>query len=237
MTNPILRTFLSILGPAALSVVAACSSGGGGGSGGSGGGSGGSGGSGGGVDCSAFADTQGTPVTVRIQNDRAEPIFLGIDGGCGEPTWFGVKDPAGATLKLDVGGCGLTCEALQTAPGACDASCQIPPMYMIAAGGHRDLTWDGSSVASAMMPASCYLEDLGGTCEQRNAVPGGIYEVSADVYTQADCTADGAPMCTCTPDADGSCQVSANGQIVGMPISATAMLDYPAEGMVTLTFQ
>ncbi|MCC6216747.1 MAG: hypothetical protein IT376_17945 [Polyangiaceae bacterium] len=211
-----------------------------GGSSGTGGASGAGGSSGtGGVDCGAYADeTPPTTATVRLVNARSAPIYLGGGDGCGEPMLYELRgpEPGGELRRLQVSGCGFTCEDLQEHSGGCPAACLIPPVTKIAPGGHRDLVWSMTTAASAAMPAACYAEPgMGGaSCDRWVIPPSGTYLASATAGSALVCNDVG--LCDCDADPDGSCQLWGDGQPDGEPLTASASFAFPSETTIVLTF-
>jgi hypothetical protein len=217
-------------------------SGSGGSTGGSGatGGSGGSsasGGTGGATDCTAFTDAPEptADVTIRLENARTDPIYLGGGVDCGPTPLYSLEGPNGG-LQLSAGNCDSTCQDLQQHGPYCTGACQQPFVVMIAAGGHYDLSWAGVTYQAQTMPASCYWDPSSASpsCDRRVVPDAGSYSALADAATDVSC---GDPNgCDCTPDASGSCQILGGNTLSGTPLSAKATFDYPTS-MVTVTFQ
>lgn len=214
----------------------------GGGSGGSAGtgavGSGGVGGTGGGgtggLDCSAYHDmppAQG--VTVRFENARTEAIFVTSADTCGATFPFELHDSANQKVRILAGGCGFTCEDLQTFSGGCPAVCLIPPLHRLEPGGSFELAWGGAVYQDVSMPSACWFEDVGSGAQCAQAVPPaqGSYTFTAAAGT--DCA-----TCTCQPDANGHCEVSdPSSQVGGQTLTATAAANLPGGASVKLVFQ
>ena len=195
---------------------------------------------GGGESCDAYLDEApaAAPVTLRFRNERAEAIYLGSQIGCGVLVPFTLRDASGAVLPWHLDGCGFTCETSQDFSGGCAADCAIPPVFLIAPGGHHDLTWTGVVVETVDMPQACYAE--GGaseTCERRVNPAAGSYEVTGEAFTEVTGCDPSQGACTCEPSAEGSCQLDYTATISGAPITTVATLAYPDQGMIEIVFQ
>jgi hypothetical protein len=191
------------------------------------------------VICEAFLDhTPGASVTLRFRNERAERIYLGSPSGCGGITPFSLRDEAGQEHAWDLGGCGFTCEALQTFSGACPADCAIPPVFQIEPGGHHDVIWDGRVLEPTDMPGRCYDDPQAApsTCD-RFVQAAGAYDVLGEAFPEAQGCAGPDMTCSCTPSAEGSCQLPSPASVAGAPLSATATLSYPDQTLIELVFQ
>jgi hypothetical protein len=174
------------------------------------------------------------PVTIRIKNAKNVPIYLGGDtGSCGPTEMYGIADPSGP-LALHAGGCGYTCEALQQHDDVCPDSCFLPPTIYIAPGGTYEETWSGTSFPTAQMPSECYFnpEYAYDSCYQRTAVPTGAYVATAVASDQLTCLDVG--ICSCEPDAKGSCQIPYGGSPSGQMLEGKVSFTMPATGVVEI---
>ncbi|MFO0567317.1 MAG: hypothetical protein U0263_16790 [Polyangiaceae bacterium] len=212
-------------------------------SGGSGGiGGGGTGGTGavggvGGTSCSDFLDEPlPTSVTIRVVNKRATPIYVGGGSGCGNEPLYTLSGPGGL-VALSPGGCGFTCEALQAHGDMCPDACFLPPTIFIAPGGSFDTAWAGTSYEAATMPASCYFEPQYAlpTCNRRRVADPANYVAKVDAGSALTCLDVG--MCSCTPDAQGSCEITYGGTPSGDALTASATFTMPGSSVVMVEFQ
>jgi hypothetical protein len=87
------------------------------------------------------------------------------------------------------------------------------------------------------MPLGCYFDQsfAPATCDQQIIAPAGPYVASARAGTDLVCLDVG--VCSCTPDASGSCEIPYGGSIAGELIDAKATFDFPTASLVTVTFQ
>ena len=220
----------------------AATGGSGGNTGGSpGGGSGGLAGSGAvggaaGASCALYLDQTGQATTVRLTNQRTEPIFLGGSNDCGPTEPFGIEGPDGKPVKLWPGGCGHTCEGLQSHGNYCSGACMMPPLIRIEPGGTYERKWQGVVFEPASMPDSCYSDpnDLLTSCEQQLPAPAGKYAFSASASAQATC---GSGSCVCPAGSPGWCELPGGGQLGSPSLAASADLSLPAANLVELSFQ
>jgi hypothetical protein len=229
-------------------------SGGAGGSGGSGasGGSSGSGGSAGtagttggsagvggtgGQSCEDFLDQIPPPegVTLRLVNATNQPIYLGGENNCGPNDLFQLQGPNGA-IRLRAGGCGHTCEALQQHGDWCADACMLPPVVLIAPGGHYDTSWSGTTFEPFDMPESCYFEPQFAppTCDRQLIAPAGDYLATSQAFGELLCTDVG--ICPCIPGPTGSCEIQYGATPTGESIAGKASFAFPSESLIELTF-
>lgn len=193
--TPLRLACVSTLAAVGLLIVTGCDNDvivedGGGGSGGGAGGSTGDGGSGAGDACQGFADEAGqSNVTIRFRNDDAVPIYL--PGNC-TTVAFSLEHesmPQDVSFPFE-GTCLQTCEDLQTQdPFACDAC--APLMYRLDPGQELEVRWDGTGLASSMMPGECFFTDPGSADESCNRIVdalAGAYTV--EVLGHSDCGED-----------------------------------------------
>src|SRR5262249_17026054 len=93
-------------------------------------------------------------------------------------------------------------------------------------GGSFDYVWDDTGLESASMPASCYaFPPFSMTCSKR--VQAELVGYSVQVNGYGACSGS----CSCTPD--GECYGLASGS---QAIANPAMISYPAQNEVTVTF-
>jgi hypothetical protein len=191
------------------------------------------------AECAPFVDsTEGaTPVTIAIENDGADPIYL-VSNGCRTDVEVLVRDADGNPLSLETGGCGQTCESLMDEPRqACAALCEQPPTIMIAPGGRFETTWDGVFVTQGEMPGSCYADDdsLSATCPFMETAAEGLYRAGFNVATVLSCPSAGpGEDCTCAPDESGTCSISFG--YAEDASEVTGEVQYPGETQIEIVF-
>ncbi len=189
--------------------------------------------------CEAFLDEEAPVVTIRFTNASAQPLFVGSQVFCADPPPFTLLNANGEVLDIDGSGCGTSCENMQeNGLITCPDVCQVPAVHMIAPGGHFDAKWNGTLKKPVVMPASCVQggAEEAQSCIQRVTAPRSLYTVEAQAFTEAfGCGPDG-DMCTCTPSADGSCQVPATGFVSGFIFPEKATLNYPDVPMIELVW-
>ncbi|MEJ7730618.1 MAG: hypothetical protein WKG00_15530 [Polyangiaceae bacterium] len=182
--------------------------------------------SGSGGACAAFADETGSgPVTIRVVNGTPLDIYVPATCSQGDMTIVG----ADQQVWSDKVSCAMTCEALQTHPLAqCDA-CAVNAI-LVPAGGVRELSWSGTDMTIADMPAECWFEpgnaDLG--CVRILAAPAQKYQAVVAGYNQ--CDGREAGPCECT---EGVCFGTAGGALA-TPIPA--FFEYPSGHQVDVVF-
>lgn len=213
------------------------STGGTAGTGGATGGTAGISGGTGGASCDGYEDeTPPGSVTLRYQNATGAPIYLGGGNTCDPTPLFDLDGPDGP-VQLMASGCGHTCEALQSHGNYCAGACMMPPVIMIAPGGHYDETWLGTVYELETMPEKCYFEpDFAPTsCDRRVIAPKGSYAAVVQAGSTLSCY--DSSTCSCTPDASGSCQIPYGGTPDGKQLAAKASFEMPGASLVTITFQ
>lgn len=177
------------------------------------------------------------PITIRIKNEKSVPIYLGGDNGtCGPTELYEIAGPNGP-VTLHAGGCGFTCQGLQQHGDECPDSCFLPPTIYIAPGGSYDQTWDTGTYPTAAMPTECYFEPQFAydSCYQRKTAPPGDYVVAVDAGTQVTCLDIG--ICSCEPDATGSCQIPYGATPSGETVAAKTSFSMPALDVIEITVQ
>lgn len=192
------------------------------------------------VSCDEYVDAApAAEVTVRFRNDGAAPIYVGSTGGCGDVPPFAIRDEAGVAHPFYLGACAYSCEDLQEHDGVCAADCAIPPVFLVAPGGHYDMTWNGTVLETVEMPDACFASAQGGECQQVVVAADGTYELSGEVFSEATgCDpSGGTEPCTCTPSADGWCQLDYTASVGGAPRTATATLAFPGGSLVEIVFE
>jgi len=201
------------------------------------GGNGGSSGSGGGVSCDDFADQSPPPegVTIRLVNARNTPIYLGGDNNCAPIEWFELEGPEGPIVQR-ASGCGHTCQGLQQYDNLCPEACMVPPVVVIAPGGHYDTSWAGTTFEQAPMPISCYFnpEYAPTSCDRQLVAPAGSYVASAEAFTDVACTDLG--ICPCNPGPAGSCEIAYGSAPAGETIAAKVSFEHASTSVVEVTF-
>jgi hypothetical protein len=199
---------------------------------------GGSGGSGGGENaCEDFRppDTPPwTPVKVRFRNEGSQALFLSAGQGCaGDPAF--ALESGGQELRWQLGGCGLTCADLQENGCACAADCALPQVFRVEPGGFHEVTWSGAHFVDAAMPASCFADPgCAGSCPREEEAPHGTISIRGVLWDSATgCTLS---SCSCTPDANGSCQVDGPAMVDGQSIEDSVAIAYPGSALAELSF-
>jgi hypothetical protein len=217
-----------------------------GGAGGSGGGVAGSGGggtagagaTGGAANCDAYLDEIPPPQawTIRLQNARPHPIFLGNENNCGPAQLYELHGPDGP-VQFYAGGCGHTCQALQQHGDYCLEACMIPPVIVIDPGGYHDAYWMGTDYETLSMPTSCYFEPQYSppTCDRVVGAAAGSYVATSAASSELSCFDVG--ICACTPGPTGSCEIPYGAQIGEANVLGMTQFEFPADGLVVVTFQ
>jgi hypothetical protein len=191
----------------------------------------------GGGSCGDFADqTPPATFTITIQNGGSQPLYLGGSSGCGQPPLYELTDSTGATVAIDLGSCGKTCQMLQTQGMACPALCAMPPVVRIDPGGSYATAWSGTVYESANMPKSCYFEQssASASCERRVLAGDGQYGVKVAAATSVTCNAG---TCDCQPDASGSCTLSGPGTVGPATAHGQASFQLPSDSSVSVVVQ
>jgi len=199
---------------------------GGNGTGASGTGANGTGASGGGGACSVYEDQTGSPVTLRVVNDSATPIYLPAD--CGSfPIQITSANDDSVYFTEGGGPCLQSCEDLQTEEAyGCAADCAALT-YVVPAFSSLDLQWSGNGFATTDMPDACWFStDFGAQCTQIIDAPAGQYDLEVRGFSA--CEGD----CTC--DADGVCNGFATGAEAWT--KPTATINHPNDDVVELVF-
>jgi len=174
---------------------------------------------------------------VRVQNNRSTPIYLGDpNAGCGPTPVFALSDASGTPVEQYPGGCGNTCEQLQHQGDYCTGACMMPILVRINPAGSYDSNWAGTVFEARDMPLACYFDQsfTPQTCDQRLVAETGSYTVKVEAYADASCNVG---SCDCTPDANGSCEVSSGGQPTGAALGSQAQISFPNDSLVEVVFQ
>lgn len=190
--------------------------------------------------CEAYLDEEAPTVTIRFKNEGTQPIFVGAQMNCADPPPFTLLNANGKVLDIDGSGCGSSCESMQEHGLLdCPAVCQVPAVHMIAPGGQFETQWNGTLKKPVTMPASCIqgVVEQAQSCVQRVTAPRSIYTVEAQGFSEAVGCGPNGDICTCTPSADGSCQVPEPGFVNGFVLSATATLNYPDVTTIDLVWK
>jgi len=164
----------------------------------------GTGGSGGQDACSDFADEQGSwSVTVRLRNESGLPIYL--PAHCGVLLYDLARVPDDGVHYAFDPFCLQTCEDLQT-QGIIDCANCPPTSILLPPGQTYEVVWDGTGLADAVMPDSCWHQpgQQGPGCPQIVAAEAGTYQIFAMGYES--CT-DGSCQC----DEQGVCDGAGTG--------------------------
>jgi len=192
-------------------------------------------------ECEPFLDTteEATPVTVAIENDSPDPIFL-VSTGCSSEVELLLRDGDGAYVDRGIGSCGpQTCEQLMEEPRYdCAALCAQPPTVMVAPGGRYETTWDGFVFTQTEMPSGCFADATTqgqASCSQKLVAGEGVYTAGFNVATAITCNG-GAPDqdCTCTPDEDGVCVIDFG--YADSMTEVTGQAQYPSETQIDIVF-
>ncbi len=178
--------------------------------------------------CAAFADETGSgPVTIRLVNETPLDIYVPALCSQGDVTIVG----ADQQVWSDKVYCAMTCETLQTQPLAqCDA-CAQSAILVPANGGARELSWPGTDMTIADMPAACWYEpeNADNGCVRILAAPAQKYQAIVAGYNQ--CDGGEAGPCECTEE--GVCFGTAGGALAN---PNPAFFEYPSANQVSVVF-
>lgn len=186
--------------------------------------------------CDDLLDVTPTPaVTITLRNTGSAPVFFVHATGCEFVEPLAIAGPDGDTpieWRQDL--CDFTCSQLFAEQCACPGSCAQDSVLMLASGGAYTISWSGAIYVPTTVPPACAGEICGDMCMQVVQAPAGAYELHAIGGSEVSGCAD-PDMCSCTPNAEGWCDVSATG-VGGTPREALATLQYPAETAGELVF-
>jgi len=185
-------------------------------------------------DCSGLEDDPvSQPVTVTVRNQGSEPLYI----------WTSLGDcDAGATPVYAIDGVQLrqaawqrTCaEALDALPCGAGDGCggtAWSGVYLDVDGVY-ETQWSGLSLAAVDLPAACEVDASCVDCLRAQQVPAGDYMFRVVGDRGCDPIEGG---CSCTPNADGWCDLSGNE--MQDTVEAQAVLAYPGATSVELVFQ
>lgn len=191
----------------------------------------------GGDACSEYEDVISVPeVKISLRNDGSTPVFLFHVHFCAPVQLVEISGPDAAPAFQwmdDI--CDFTCgEAIDGSCGACPPFCPEDKVLMIAPGGTHSFAWTGSVFTQTALSLECGAAECGDSCLKVSQAPDGDYALVARASTSAIICAD-PNACTCTPNAEGWCDVLASG--IGAELRlAEATLDYPDQQDITLVF-
>jgi hypothetical protein len=186
--------------------------------------------------CAPFEDVTPSPeVTVHLRNRGAASVFLQRVSLCDPLPLFEMAGPdADTPVTWMRGSCAFTCSEAIDGSCGCPAFCAEDAVLMIAPGGTHTLTWSGASYGQAALPQACATDVCGPQCLVQQQAADGTYTLRARGATAAAACAD-PNACTCTPNAEGWCDVPAS-SLGAEPVLATASLEYPGATEVELVF-
>lgn len=174
--------------------------------------------------CAALMnDALGDPIPLTVFNAREVPIFLTSAVSC-QPEYFEIVSKVeGMPGQWSGPHCSFTCEDVMAGACGCTADCPVAPTIRIEPGGAYELSWSGAVLRETALPTECASQDcLADTCRvARAAAPGGLYEATLALVESPQC---GDTECTCTPNADGWCQLESWGEVP----SETPTFEFPA---------
>lgn len=175
------------------------------------------------------------PVAISLRNDSAAPIYLRAYTPGGGAVGFRAQTFALRPLGAE--------EPLITAPNDCDFPCALfdnedcgnacsdagppPGPIVIQPGATYTGAWSGQQFADVAVPDRCLPESCpsGLQCGRWLNAASGEYTVTAAVATAWNCL--NVP-CTCTPNAEGWCQIDAvegqNGPVDTVELSGSLTL-------------
>src|SRR5690606_6898416 len=122
--------------------------------------------------------------------------------------------------------CDFACSRVSV--GACERACEfggLPPgPIYIAPGGRYTTSWSGQHFGMVTLPERCKPQECADeiTCGRWQNARRGEYEVRA-TFARA---LQYCPECTCTPNADGWCQIAA-GRELEIPVTVKSTLTWP----------
>ena len=190
--------------------------------------------------CAAYQDEQGSGshVTVRLVNQRAEPIFFLHWEGCS--TWGdlgGVQAPDGSDAAPP--SFGFSCEFWQDNATMPAVGCEQVRLTAVAPGDFDSMDWAPLYYESRDMPDSCFAGEVHRPCTQARAATAGTYVFSASAHTAATgCVEEGLDPCACDGPTSGTCTAVGMGlSLAGDTVEASASLVYPDLTEVEIVFQ
>jgi len=185
--------------------------------------------------CTEFEDVDPAPaVQISLHNAGSAPVFLFHVTFCDSVPLVEMAGPdSDVPTPWTHPTCSFTCgQAIDGACG-CPAFCPTDTVLMIAPGGTHSFAWTGAIFNEVSLPQECGT-DCGDSCLQQTQAGSGTYKMIARAATTAIVCED-PNVCTCEPNIDGWCDVQASG-IGAEPRLAEAMLNYPGQQQITLTF-
>lgn len=175
-------------------------------------------------------DELGAEVKVLLRNAGDATIWVDRRLFCGEVLPFAIFDPAGEEVNPSIGLCEFTCEEILMGNCGCPAGCGSPDQVIqIDPGATFEIAWSGEHWAPFPLTEECANGcDL--SCLARQVVQPGVYKfVARSSSLLTDCE-----DCSCTPNADGWCQMDGNRD--GEEVVVEGTLNYPAQTEITLVF-
>jgi hypothetical protein len=192
-----------------------------------------------GASCTDFLppDDLGAEVEIRLANATAADLYLGDPNlTCGWYDPFSLTAVSGdppASYQGSLQVCEQTCSELQTSGCECAADCAMPLAVRITPGGVYVSSWRGFVYDRPEMPAECFADPVcGPLCALEAKAPPSL-RVRSLAYSQVTCATG---LCSCTPDADGSCVISDGPPTVGGETLAADTVWQAGEASVTITF-
>lgn len=185
--------------------------------------------------CAEFEDVDPAPaVQISLHNAGSAPVFLFHVTFCDSVPLVEMSGPdSDAPTPWTRPTCSFTCGQVIEGICGCPAICPTDTILMIAPGGTHSFAWTGAIFNEVALPLQCGA-DCGDSCLRQTQAASGIYKMIARAATTAIICED-PNVCTCEPNIDGWCDVQASG-IGAEPRLAEAMLNYPNQQQITLTF-
>jgi hypothetical protein len=188
--------------------------------------------------CDALLDIPtGPSKMISLTNASAGAVFLFHVNFCEEVPPIEISGPGSdVPVKWTVDSCEFTCGTAIEGACGCPAFCPTDQILMIAPGGTYSFGWGGALFAEATLPAGCSQDvSCGPECLRVEQAAPAVYTLRARAATSAIICESGEATCTCTPNAEGWCDVPATG--IGAELKvAEATLDYPGGPNPVLTF-
>lgn len=185
------------------------------------------------------ADVVGDPVTIKIRNSRAEPVYLDQASNCNadyaDP--FGMKSDLGP-FPFAQGDCLDSCDLIPTDACGCNEFCIDQPVLLLQPGATYTATWSSNVLTSVPVPESCPMGQLcTSTCSVFQLADAGTYTVHTLASAEIVCTPGEGGQCSCTPNADGWCWMQWDSYEAVNPVEVSAQLTIPADTAVELVIQ
>lgn len=193
-----------------------------------------------GVVCEEFLNKPitGPEVVVTIENQRDVAVFVLPGPACTSDPLLDLGGPGGDSLVFRATICDYTCNEQFEGTCLCAADCALAPTIRIEAGGKFTYTWDGGVYTGVQPPEACFTQDCGPGCNRNEPAPAGDYVFATQVGADVMGCVDTPDLCTCTPNADGWCELPSVDatQITGATPIEQAFA-YPTETAVALVVE